>query len=294
MRIGTMTSLFSHQRGTSELIGYAESMRRCVKAGFKVLDMNLCALLRGNTELNGDDWRQKLDSICSEKEKLGVEFVQSHPPYRPFPGFHFPSAEEDEHFDMLSKRSIDICAALGVKWAVLHPVTETTGPEMDLEASLKINHEAFDELTEYAVKRNVGIAFENMTDSFPLRRRRFAVCAEELLALVESFRAVNAAVCWDTGHGHRSFNDQIPAIKKLGPYIKATHIDDNLGADDLHLMPFLGTVAWEGVMKAFKEIGYKGDLIYEIVINVRMPEALKDMSAKYSYDVGMYLLSLAE
>ncbi|MCL2319106.1 MAG: sugar phosphate isomerase/epimerase [Treponema sp.] len=294
MRIGTMTSHFRDQREAKDLIGYVESMNRCVKAGFTVLDMNLCALQRGGTELNGDDWREKLGVICKEKEKLKVEFVQSHPPYRPFFGFHFPTPEEDERFRMLTKRSIEVSAALGVTWAVMHPVTETAGPEMDTDLNLAANHVAYDEAVEFANKRGVGIAFENLTDVYQSHRRRFGTSAEELLALIESYRGAKVGVCWDTGHANRVYADQIPAITRLGRLIKATHINDNMGGDDLHLMPFLGTVPWEGVIKAFKDSGYEGDLIYEITMNNRMPQALKDPSARYSFDIGRYLLCLAE
>ncbi len=292
MRIGTMTSHFRDQRGTKELTGYVESMNRCVKAGFKVLDLNLCALLRGGTELNGDDWKTKLDLICREKERLGIDFVQSHPPYRPFVGLHFPTSEEDERFASLTERALDASAAVGVKWAVLHPVTGADGSALDLETNLDANHQAFDRIAEYAGKRGVGIAFENMSDS--KNRRRFGATAEELLALVDSFRSSGVGICWDTGHANRVYADQAPAIRKLGRHIKATHIDDNLGVDDLHMLPFLGTVPWEAVMEAFKDIGYQGDLIYEISINNRMPADLKDMTAAYSCEVGRYLLSLAE
>jgi sugar phosphate isomerase/epimerase len=287
-----MTTHFRDQRETKELTGYVESMNRCLQAGFTVLDFNLCALLRGGTELNGDDWKEKLALIVHEKEKLGLEFVQSHPPYRPFPGSRFPGPEEETRFNLLTERALDASAAMGVPWAVMHPVSELDSGECDLEVNLAANHAAFDRAVEYANKRGVGIAFENMADSN--NRRRFGATAEELLALADSFRGATVGICWDTGHAHRVYLDQIPAIKKLGRRIKATHINDNVGSDDRHLLPFLGTIPWEGVIKAFKESGYEGDLIYEITLNNRMPRELKDMSAKFSYDVGRYLLSLAD
>lgn len=46
MRLGTMTSLFRDRRECAEHFGYIESIQRCRKAGFTVLDMNLCALNR--------------------------------------------------------------------------------------------------------------------------------------------------------------------------------------------------------------------------------------------------------
>jgi sugar phosphate isomerase/epimerase len=287
-----MTTHFRDQRETAEHTGYVESMNRCVQAGFRVLDFNLCALSRGQTELNGDDWKEKLEIIRREQERLGIEFVQSHPPYRPFPGLHFPGPGEEEQFALFTRRALEISAALGVKWAVMHPVSGEGGSALDGGENLAANHEAFDWVVEYAGKRGLGIAFENMADG--AGRRRFGSSAEELAALADSYQGARVGVCWDTGHAHRVYTDQIPAIKKLGPRIKATHINDNIGTTDLHLLPFLGTVPWEGVMETFREIGYEGDLIYEITLNNRMPRALKDRSARYSYEVGCYLLSLAE
>jgi len=285
-----MTSLFRDQLESKELTGYVESMNRCLRAGFSVLDFSFCALLNGNTELNGDDWLEKLNLICREKEKLEIEVVQSHPPFRPFPGLHFPLPEDDERYDMLIKRSLEASAALGVKWSVMHPVTGTIGPELDLEASLALNHEAYDWVVEYANKLDVGIVFENLFDGIKKQRRSFGVSAEELIALMDSFSGAKVGICWDTGHANLTYTDQIPAILKLGRRIKATHIHDNDGVNDLHLMPFLGTVPWKGVMKAFQETGYEGDLIHELFMNNRMPKALQDLSAKYSYKVGRHLL----
>lgn len=292
MRIATMTTQFRNRRDSSDLIGYVESMRRCKESGFTVLDLNMCAMLNYETELNGDDWKYNLDTICNEASRLGVEFVQSHPPYRPMTALHFKTKEQDANFAKLTKRALYATSAVGAKWAVVHPVTESENAEFNLSANLKANHEAFDEAMDYADKHNVGLAFENMCDKN--NKRRFGATADELLEIVNSFKGANIGVCWDTGHANRVYHNQIPPIKKLGKYIKALHIDDNLGSDDLHLVPFLGTVPWERVMKALKEIGYSGDLVYELKLNDNMPDALKRLSSKYSYQIGEYLLSLAK
>ena len=292
MRIGTMTCLYRDQRETDELIGYADSMKLCLEAGFNILDFSFCALLRGNTELNGDDWQERLNLICREKEKLGIEVVQSHPPFRPFPWLHFPTPEEDERYAMLVKRSLDASAALGVKWAVMHPVTAFSGNTLDPDSNLALNHEAYDWVVEYANKRNIGIVFENLFDGIKVNRRCFGISAEDLIMLMDSFRGASTGICWDTGHANRTYADQVPAIKKLGRRIKATHIHDNDGSGDQHLLPFLGTINWEGVIKAFRESGCEADLILELSANNRMPLALRDNNAKFAGEVSRYLLSL--
>jgi len=41
-------------------------------------------------------------------------------------------------------------------------------------------------------------------------------------------------------------------------------VNDNSRILDAHNLPFMGTVAWEGIMRAIAEIGYEGDLTYEV------------------------------
>ena len=58
-------------------------------------------------------------------------------------------------------------------------------------------------------------------------------------------------------------------------------------------MPFLGNIKWEDVMHALYASGCNADLIYEIgICGASMPDELKDLSARYCYQVGEYLLSL--
>lgn len=290
MQLGTMTSLFREQRESDAYTGYVESMRRCRAAGFRVLDVNLCALHRRKTELHGDDWRQQVDRIRNEAEKLGIRFSQSHPPYRPGREGKFATAEEATFFQAMALRAIEISAMLGVGWAVLHPVTIAGSHENLTEKNIEYNLQVFGPEAELAFKLNQGIAFENMCDLD--NRRRFGTTDVELCRLVEAFDHPLAGICWDIGHAHRQLDEQEAAIRRLGPRIKALHIDDNLGQTDLHLLPFLGTIAWERIMHALYEAGCTADLIFEIKLNNSMPDALKDAAARFAYQVGEYLLSL--
>ncbi|WP_230399377.1 sugar phosphate isomerase/epimerase family protein [Novisyntrophococcus fermenticellae] len=290
MRLATMTNLFRDQRGLDTHIGYIESMRRCKAAGFDTLDLNMCAMFPGKTEFNREDWRAQADKIREEAEKLGIVFSQSHPPYRPSKFPHFKTKEEEDYFDEITRRSIIISGMLGVKWAVMHPVTACENAEYSLEEDIASNHEVFASVIELAAKENVGIAFENMADRD--NKRRFGATVSELKSLVDSFGDAKMGVCWDIGHGNRMYMDSVRPIKEMGEYIKALHVDDNHGGNDEHLVPFLGSINWEGVMKALKEIGYEGDFVYEIKLNDYMPDALKDSAAKFAAEIGRYLVSM--
>lgn len=291
MRLGTMTTLYREQRGTEEHIDYIESMRRCRAAGFQVLDFNMCALTRRKTCLHGEDYLKKIDEIRNEAEKLDITFSQSHPPYRAGREGLFATAEDRDFFEKMALRAIEISALLGVGWAVLHPVTAVGDGDYCLKQNLAYNRSVFEKEVELAEKLNVGIAFENMCDQ--QNRRRFGTTEEELIALMDEFNSPYVGLCWDTGHGNRQYDNQLPVLYRLGKRIKALHIDDNYGQSDLHMLPFMGDLPWEKIMQALYDIGYEGDFIYEIRTNQAMPDALKDKTARYAYEVGEYLLSLA-
>ena len=68
--------------------------------------------------------------------------------------------------------------------------------------------------------------------------------------------------------------DQVDSILMLGDKITALHVHDNRGTDDLHMMPFTGTIAWERVMHALYEGGCKADLMLELD-GPQMPDCLR-------------------
>ncbi len=285
-----MTALFREKRGQEKYIGYIESIRRCHAAGFRVLDLNLCAMLQGKTELNGDDWEQAIDRIGEEAAKLGVEFSQSHPPY-PTQPWGFESEEQQSLYEEMAYRSLVVGSRLGVKWAVFHPFCETKLSEHDVGASIALNHKLYARIMEWADQLGCGIAFENMADRN--NKRRFCATADELILLVDSYGG-KVGACWDFGHGNRVYTHQEKPLRMLGKRIKALHVDDNFGEQDLHLLPYLGTVEWETLMPILTEIGYEGDFIYEIRLNNYMPDELKDEAARFAFGIGTYLLALAE
>ena len=117
---------------------------------------------------------------------------------------------------------------------------------------------------------------------------------EELAALVDSFGDPLVGACWDFGHGNRCFADQTTQFCKLGTRLVATHVDDNMGVgkEDLHTIPFLGTVKWPKVMKTLREMQYEGCFNFELAVCKRMPAEMVERTVKYAYDMGRYLLTL--
>lgn len=73
----------------------------------------------------------------------------------------------------------------------------------------------------------------------------------------------SAAACLDVGHAHLT-GGAPEAVEHLGGYIATTHLHDNRGRDDEHLVPFDGTIDWAATLAALVKVGYTGPLIFEL------------------------------
>jgi sugar phosphate isomerase/epimerase len=96
--------------------------------------------------------------------------------------------------------------------------------------------------------------------------------APVLVDLLErNFEGANLGICMDVGHAHL-LGDTAEAIEITSEYLVTTHIHDNGGRDDDHLVPFQGTIDWAAAVMAFEKIGYDGVLMYEVK-NAQTPHA---------------------
>jgi sugar phosphate isomerase/epimerase len=72
-----------------------------------------------------------------------------------------------------------------------------------------------------------------------------------------------AAVCLDVGHAHL-VGGATEAAEALGGYVVTTHVHDNRGTSDDHLVPFSGTIDWPSTLAALVKVGYRGPLMLEL------------------------------
>lgn len=292
MRLSTQTSFYNSSIEEGRYTPMLEAVRRSHAAGFKVFEASFCRALYRQNDLAEDNWEPLIHELRNEAEKLGVEFAQSHPVFIPGNYDEKPVVMQ-ETYHKLMERSIIASAMLGVKWAVLHPVEEREAACFDTEYNIQKNKEFFGPVIELARKHNVGILFENMIER-ENSKRRFCSHAGELAALIDSFNDPNIGACWDFGHGNFLYKDQRAALRTLGTRMKGTHVQDNRGKEDDHMLPFHGNIDWYSIMPFLTEMGYEGDFNFEIHKEFdNMPDQIRDDLARVAYQVGMYCLSLA-
>ncbi|MGN0242845.1 MAG: sugar phosphate isomerase/epimerase family protein [Lachnospiraceae bacterium] len=290
MRLSTSTNIvFNRPDGHKATI--QESIRLCSAAGYRVMDMNFHDCTTFKLPFVTDNWREWLDDVKATADDCGIEFSQCH---SSFFNFCDPYAPNKEFMNKMVYRSMEAAGLLGVKWAVIHAGTDFNSARSVYDSKKK-NIEYFKPLIEYAGQHNVGVAIENLWDLNISPLRRYTTTSEELVELVDELSLLypNVGICWDCEHADIMKQDQTACLELIGSRLKATHISDNTGINNDHILPFNGTTDWYEIMGALKRIGYNGDFTYEAHQSTnRLPDELLLPLLKYSVEVGNFLLSL--
>lgn len=267
MRLATNTNLIAFNRNGTKT-EMPSLIPRYARGGFTTLDTNLCEMLNPTNSLLKEDWPVYVRSILELKKGFDLIYNQAHAPY----------GLTAEALHPLFERSLEICAVLGIPVLVVHP----------FPTSVEENVAAFTPYIARAGALGISLAFENLNKEGELTE------LDDLVRLVDAFGEKTAGICWDTGHAHMCGHDMVEDIKKMGSRLVATHIADNHGQHDEHLLPFFGTIAWEGVVKALSEEGFEGQLSLECMFFTQhLPESLKDQAIALAFAVGQRLLAIA-
>lgn len=292
MEISTSTNIVAFQpgRGRNPMEFCIET---CAKGGYKVLDINFCECMNPWSRMRRDDWEDYVRELGELGKRWGVQFRQSHLPYYDI----FKNPEPDPVMEELIRRSIIGSAMLGVKWAVTHPGT-VYGAGMDMSVSREENLRYFAPHVDTARQWGIGIALENDFEYHPGQPKRRIYCASvyELAELVDGFHdPQHVGVCYDFGHANLAGGFHRKNLNVIGSRLRAIHVQDNHGETDEHLMPFHGNIDWQEAMVGLADIGWEGDLTYEIQEFGRyLPNEQKHLVVEYSRKIGQILVDMFE
>ena len=174
------------------------------------------------------------------------------------------------------KNDIRICHENGIPMVVMHLTSKTEAP-MYGEVGLK----RIREICDYAQSLGVKVAFENTK------------IKGYLDYVIENIKNDNVGICFDSGHYHAHFNDELD-FDKFKNRIFAVHLHDNDQSDDLHLLPFDGTLNWNETIRKLKESNYEGPVTLEIHHHrdyVQMP--VEDFYKK-GYEIALKIKEIFE
>jgi sugar phosphate isomerase/epimerase len=117
---------------------------------------------------------------------------------------------------------------------------------------------SLEELTPVADALGVRLALEVIPNALST--------PSSLVSLLESdIEAGHLGICMDVGHA-RLMGDVVDAVETCGGHLVTTHLHDNRGRSDDHLVPGQGVIDWEAAMLAFQKVGYDGAWVFELAV----------------------------
>lgn len=144
---------------------------------------------------------------------------------------------------------VDHCVLVGAPIAVVHLSAGDNAPSIT-----DLGRERFARLVEYAMQKNIRIAFEN--------QRKLA----NLAWAFETFGSdTGVGFCWDCGH-ESCFTPGREYMPLFGKRLICTHIHDNMGVynQDDHMLPFDGVIDFNRFAHHINASGYTGSFMLEV------------------------------
>ncbi len=187
-------------------------------------------------------------SYVSKKAcETGLRYETLHAPFDTINGIW----DKDQGISVIDtlKHSVDLAKEYGINIVVTHLSSGENCPPVT-DAGLK----NFDELVNYAAKKNIILAVENQ------RKLGNIAMIFELYG-----KDSNVAFCWDVGH-EKCFAHGREYMPLFGDRCITTHIHDNFMRYnvDEHLIPFDGCIDFKRTAELLNMYNYDGTLMLEI------------------------------
>ena len=272
--------------GIIEHIG-AEACYAAIKeAGFTAIDWNLdhgltpAQIKKLNYEGVSIFERPIQEVIAHYEAELalirnnGLTITQAHAPFPPYIPGH---PEILEFMIPVYENCIRLCHYAGCKNLVIHGISlEEKDSDNTPETIAALNQHLYESLIPTLLECDVTVCLENLFTRRPAPMEGICSDPYDAVRWIDSLNAKAGrevfGFCLDVGHLQfvaKNFRTYIPI---LGKRIKALHIHDNDGRDDLHLAPMTGAVNWAVLCDCLKQIGYDGDLSFETFMQVRIAQ----------------------
>ncbi len=276
VQTGVLTSLY----------GVDGAYRAIKEAGFQAVDANLDELLTYQDirnkrrpavfEAEGEEMLQYFRPFRDAAEKYGICNYQAH---APFPSSLAGEDEYNEYMLRVLEKTLAACSYIGCSRLVIHPFFNGYDQAMTPEEEWAVNLDRYTRLIPAAKKYGVTILLENMFTRH--RGKIYAACCSDFETACRYVDELNQTAgeelfgfCLDTGHALLVSKDIRDVMALLGSRVKAFHIHDNNGTDDLHVAPYMGILDWDRFIEGLRITGYQGALCFEThgAINVFHPE----------------------
>ena len=195
---------------------------------------------------NNSTWKQSQEEQLKYIRRLDLNVLFAHLEYKKINSIW----EDDEYGETLVEnyiRDIKLCKDNGIPMIVMHVTNGSKSPSVS-ESGLN----RFKKICDYARELDIKVAFENTEIKGYLEY------------VIEHITNDNVGICFDSGHCHLHFNNEFN-FDLFKDRILAVHFHDNDQTDDMHMLPFDGTIDWSWFVSRLKECNYVDPITLEIL-----------------------------
>jgi len=240
----------------NENVSVYETIDAIKQAGFKNVFL----------EWYNKNWENSQEDQLKYVREMGLNVIFAHLGYQNINDLWI---EGETNIVDRYKNDIKICHDNNIPMVVMHLTSKSEAP-MYNEVGLK----RLREICDYAKSINVKVAFENTK------------IKGYLDYVIENIKNDNVGICFDSGHYHAHFNDDLD-FNKFKNRIFAIHLHDNDQSGDQHLLPFDGTINWSDTINKLKESNYDGPITLEIHYHRDYINMSLDEFYKKGYEIGL-------
>ena len=251
---------------SKHLIGLA------IGASLGIEDHDLVSLMRENgieATFTGPGTREKRQEWADLFAKNSILYSSIHAPFKKAADMWTDTlAGEDAEQELM--QMVDACTEVDAPILVVHPFIGFFEENIPTPIGLA----RFCRLAEYAAKKNIRIAIENVEGEEYL---------DYLLRGLRDYPSIG--FCLDTGH-ELCYNRGRDLLADYGDRLCYMHINSNMGVtspdgkltfyDDAHMLPFDGLANMENLAARLKKCDYRGILMMELVRGNRPNRSTND------------------
>ena len=171
-----------------------------------------------------------------------------------------------------AERALHIARRIPAKVLVMHLGLPRSQAKGTSENGRDPARRSIETLRRLAAPLGVRIALEVIPNELSRAGSLVHFIEEDLE--IDTAEAPGVGVCLDFGHAHMD-GDLLDAIETVSGHLITTHVHDNRGRTDDHLVPFEGTIDWPAALTAVQKVGYDDTLLLEIAAHGSAKETLR-------------------
>lgn len=165
--------------------------------------------------------------------------------------------------------ALEIARAVPFRFLVVHLGVPDVLSSGDGDNSPGAARRSLEEIAASAVPLGVRVAVEVIPNALSTPERLVQLIEDEL-----DPPASGAGICLDMGHA-ALMGDLADAVDIVSGEMVTTHVHDNRGRRDDHLVPFDGRIDWATGLMSLQKVGYDGALVFELSSTATPRESLE-------------------